>query len=43
MKSILVEQGVKKMVMMGAALFIAIVVFIALLEKVALILSYYFA
>lgn len=42
MKSLLIEQGVKKMMMMGAALFVGVVILIALLEKLALILAYYF-
>jgi hypothetical protein len=42
MKSLLVEQGVRKMMMIGAALFVGAVILIALLEKVALLLAYYF-
>lgn len=41
MKSLLAEQGVKKMVMMGSALFVGIVILITLLEKIALLLAYY--
>jgi hypothetical protein len=42
MKSLLLEQGVKKMMMIGAAFFVGVVILIALLEKLALILAYYF-
>lgn len=42
MKSLLIEQGVKKIMMIGAALFVGAVILIALLEKLALILAYYF-
>lgn len=41
MKSLLVEQGVKKIIMMGTALFVGAVILIALLEKLALLLAYY--
>jgi len=42
MKSLLVEQGVRKIIMMGSAFFLGVVILIALLEKIALILAYYF-
>ncbi len=42
MKSLLVESGVKKMLMMASAFLVGVVVLIALLEKLALILAYYF-
>ena len=42
MKSLLIEQGVRKTMMFGAAFFVGVVILIALLEKLALILAYYF-
>jgi hypothetical protein len=42
MKSLLVEQGVKKIFMMGTAFLVGVVILIALLEKLALLLGYYF-
>ena len=42
MKSLLVEQGVRKTMMVGAAFFVGVVILIALLEKLATILAYYF-
>jgi len=42
-RSILVESGAKKILMMVAGVCVGVAIFIALLEKLALILAYYFA
>ena len=42
-RSILVESGAKKLLMVVAAGCVGVAILIALLEKLALILAYYFA
>jgi hypothetical protein len=43
MKSLLVESGVKKMVVLVAGLCVGVAILIAILEQVATLLAYYLA